>query len=196
MEKMEKLEAIELAALKLLQQNLPEAKGIIKNEYPFHKTAARRRTYSDRQKMEQFVRDGFIDRYSGQKLVNPGILKVLSFYMPEAFPYHSHWKMAECHNAYWELVPTVDHICPAALGGTDTMENRATTSMLHNSIKSNWTLEQLGWKLYEAGDYAQYDGLTGLFIKLVSGDEGLLRDDYIRRWYKLSLEQRPGSGKL
>ena len=63
-------------------------------------------------------------------------------------------------------------------------------------IKSNWTLEQLGWKLYEAGDYAQYDGLTGLFIKLVSGDEGLLRDDYIRRWYKLSLEQRPGSGKL
>lgn len=146
--------------------------------------------------MEQFVRDGFIDRYSGQKLVNPGILKVLSFYMPEAFPYHSHWKMAECHHAYWELVPTVDHIYPAALGGTDTIENRATTSMLHNSIKSNWTLKQLGWKLYEAGDYAQYDGLTGLFIKLVSGDEGLLRDDYIRRWYKLSLEQRPGSGKL
>lgn len=68
------------------------------------------------------------------------------------------------------------------------MENRATTSMLHNSIKSNWTLEQLGWKLYEAGDYAQYDGLTGLFIKLVSGDEGLLRDDYIRRWYKVSLD--------
>lgn len=128
---MEKLEAIELAALNLLQQNLPEAKGIIKNEYPFHKTAVRRRTYSDRQKMEQFVRDGFVDRYSGQKLV---------------------------------------------------------TSMLHNSIKSNWTLEQLGWKLYEAGDYVQYDGLTGLFIKLVSGDEGLLRDDYIRRWYKVSLD--------
>ena len=48
---MEKLEAIELAALKLLQQNFPEAKGIIKNEYLFHRVAARRRTYSDRQKL-------------------------------------------------------------------------------------------------------------------------------------------------
>ena len=48
---MEKLKAIELAALKLLQQNFPEAKGIIKNEYLFHRVAARRRTYSDRQKL-------------------------------------------------------------------------------------------------------------------------------------------------
>ena len=82
--------------------------------------------------MEQFVRDGFIDRYSGQKLVNPGLLKVLSHYMPETVPYHAHWKMESCHNAYWEFVPTVDHIYPVALGGTDSSENWATTSMLHN----------------------------------------------------------------
>ena len=29
---------------------------------------------------------------------------------------HAHWKMEECHNAYWEFVPTVDHIYPVALG--------------------------------------------------------------------------------
>ncbi len=138
--------------------------------------------------MEQFIRDGFIDRYSGKKLVNPGILKVLSHYMPETFPYHSHWKMEECHNAYWEFVPTVDHIYPVALGGADSMENWATTSMLHNSIKSSWTLEQLEWKLYDAGDYSQYDGLTELFIKLVRADEELLKDTYIKRWYKLSVD--------
>lgn len=137
--------------------------------------------------MAQFVRDGFIDRYSGQKLVNPGILKVLSYYMPETFPYHAHWKMEECHNAYWEFVPTVDHIYPVALGGADSMDNWATTSMLHNSIKSNWTLEQLNWKLYDAGDFDKYDGLTGLFIKLVEADMKLLSDSYIKRWYRLSV---------
>ena len=107
--------------------------------------------------------------------------------MPETFPYHAHWKMEECHNAYWEFVPTVDHIYPVALGGADSMDNWATTSMLHNSIKSNWTLEQLNWKLYDAGDFDKYDGLTGLFIKLVETDNELLNDSYIKRWYRLSV---------
>ena len=56
--------------------------------------------------------------------MNPGILKVLSYYMPEIFPYHAHWKMEECHNAYWEFVPTVDHIYPVALGGADSYIKR------------------------------------------------------------------------
>ena len=34
---MEKIEAIELSALKLLQQNLSDAKTIINEEYPFQK---------------------------------------------------------------------------------------------------------------------------------------------------------------
>ena len=184
---MEKIDAIELSATMLLQGKFAEANAVIDKEYPFHKIVAQGRNYTDREKMEQFIRDGFIDRYSGQKLVNPGILKVLSYYMPETFPYHAHWKMEECHNAYWEFVPTVDHIYPVALGGADSMENWATTSMLHNSIKSNWTLEQLNWKLYDAGDFDKYDGLTGLFIKLVETDNELLNDSYIKRWYRLSV---------
>ena len=155
---MEKIDAIERAVNRLLQHNVAEARIAIETEYPFHKLTAQGRNYTDKEKMAQFVRDGFIDRYSGQKLVNPGILKVLSYYMTETFPYHAHWKMEECHNAYWEFVPTVDHIYPVALGGTDSMDNWATTSMLHNSIKSNWTLEQLNWKLYDAGDFDKYDG--------------------------------------
>ena len=58
--------------------------------------------------------------------------------------------------------------------------------MLHNDIKANWTLEQLGWKLYDPGDYEEYDGLTGLFMKIVKKDEKLLEDAYIKRWYRLS----------
>lgn len=185
---MEKIDVIVQVANRLLQHDILEAQNVIEKEYPFHRIRSQGRNYSDKEKMEQFIRDGFIDRYSREKLVNPGILKVLSHYIPEAFPYHAHWKMEECHNAYWEFVPTVDHIYPVALGGADAKENWATTSMLHNSIKSNWTLEQLNWKLYDAGDYKQYDGLTELFVKLVEADSELLKDTYIKRWYRLSVE--------
>ncbi len=93
----------------------------------------------------------------------------------------------ECHSAYWELVPTIDHIIPIAIGGEDNLSNYATTSMLHNSVKSNWTLEQLNWKLYPAGDINEYDGLTDLFVKLTENDLELFDDPYIKRWYKLSV---------
>lgn len=183
---MNKVEILKKAALEILNGRTDYAKILIQTEYPFKKLSSAGRNYTDRQKMKQFKKDGFIDRYSGQELLNPGLLKVLSHYMPETFPYHSHWKMEECHNAYWEFVPTVDHIYPVALGGADAEENWATTSMLHNSIKSNWTLEQLQWKLYEAGNYEDWDGLTSLFVMLVDRDTALLEDAYIRKWYKLS----------
>ena len=183
---MEKIEALEKAGKNLLMGEKEAAKTLINEQYPFRHMEAIGRAYTDKQKMQQFKKDGFIDRYSGQKLVNPGFLKVLSHYMPEEFPYHSHWKMEECHNAYWEFIPTVDHIYPVALGGADSEENWATTSMLHNSIKNNWTLEQLNWKLYDAGNYEEWDGLTGLFIELVNADTTLLEDSYIKKWYKLS----------
>ena len=183
---MEKVQAIESAAKAILGSNIEIAREIINTDYPFNKLISTERKYTDKQKMAQFVRDGFVDRYSGQKLLNPGILKVLSYYMPEEFPYHAHWKMEECHNAYWEFVPTLDHIYPVALGGADDETNWATTSMLHNSIKNNWTLEQLQWKLHPAGDYEDWDGLTKLFLQIVESDTELLKDAYVKRWYKIS----------
>lgn len=50
----------------------------------------------------------------------------------------------------------------------------------------NWTLEQLNWKLYDAGNYEEWDGLTALFIELVNADKTLLEDSYIKKWYRLS----------
>lgn len=183
---MDKIDALEKAAKEILDGRLDSAKEVIQTEYPFEKLTSIGRNYTDKQKMEQFKKDGFIDRYTGHKLLNPGLLKVLSYYMPDLFPYHAHWKMEECHNAYWEFVPTVDHIYPVALGGADSEENWATTSMLHNSIKSNWTLEQLNWKLHEAGKLEEWDGLTALFVKLVEADSSLLEDSYIKKWHRLS----------
>lgn len=185
---MNKIEVLEKTANCMLSDKFIQAKQIINVEYPFRNPTTKVRKYTDKQKMYQFFKDGFIDRYSGDKLVNPGLLKVISYYMPKDFPYHPHWKMESCHNAYWELVPTIDHIYPIALGGIDTEENWVTTSMLHNSIKCNWTLEQLNWKLYPAGNYKNWDGLTNLFIKLVRKDTNLLQDRYVKKWYNLSIK--------
>ncbi len=187
---MEKTEVLESVAQKVLNGQMENAKKLLRTEYPFQKINPVGRHYTDKQKMEQFRRDGFIDRYSGQKLLNPGLLRVLSFYFPNEFPYHPHWKMEECHNAYWEFVPTVDHIVPIALGGADSEENWATTSMLHNAIKSNWTLEHLHWKLHDAGEYKEWDGLTELFVELVVCNLELLTDSYIKKWYKLSKKKQ------
>lgn len=185
---MQKIEALTQAGQYLLINKYEQARHVITDNYPFKTLESTSRSYTDRQKIQQFKKDGFIDRYSGGKLVNPGFLKVLSHYMSEEFPYYSHWKMEACHNAYWEFVPTVDHIYPVALGGADSEENWATTSMLHNSIKNNWTLEQLNWKLYAAGNYEDWDGLTGVFVELVEKDASLLEDTYIKKWYHLSKE--------
>ncbi len=106
--------------------------------------------------------------------------------MPDLFPYHAYWKMDECHFAFWEFVPTVDHKEPVALGGSDDKKNWVTTSMLHNSIKSNWTLEQLQWTLHDPGDYNEWDGLTSLFVEIVDTHPDLQDDAYIRKWYSLS----------
>lgn len=100
---------------------------------------------------------------------------------------NGYWKMSECHIGYWELCPTIDHIYPIAMGGRDEPENWATTSMLNNSIKSNWTLEQMRWTLYEAGDFNEWDSLTNRFVSMVENTPELLHDDYIKNWYKSSL---------
>ena len=170
----------------LLDDNEASAKAIINQEYPHTQVEIDKRTYTMAQKMNQFLCDGFIDRYSGQKLLNPGILKIISHYFPDDFPYHPHWKMTETHIAYWELTPTIDHIHPIAKGGEDDESNWVTTSMKNNSIKSNYTLDELQWKIYPRGEIVEWDGLTSVFLKLVEKDKELLEDHYIRSWYKVS----------
>ena len=184
----DKIRTLESVVKELLSGNKDTACNLIQREYPFEKFEVFHRTYTLKQKMKQFKADGFIDRYSGDKLINLGILKVLSFYFPEEFPYHPHGKMTEGHIAYWELFPTIDHIVPIAIGGRDEPDNWATTSMLNNAVKSNWSLEQLRWSLYPAGDFNEWDGLTKLFVMLVENDELLLKDNYIKSWYSASLD--------
>ena len=186
----DKSEVIESIAKMLQMKNEEEAKRIICSDYPHVNVEIEKRTYTMAEKMEQFLRDGFIDRYTGKKLVNPGILKIISYYFPNEFPFHPHWKMSQTHIAYWELIPTIDHVYPIAKGGHDNKDNWVTTSMKNNSIKSNYTIEEINWKLYPQGDLKEWDGLTSLFIELVNNDRKLLEDNYIKSWYGISKKIR------
>lgn len=181
-----KSEIIEEIARLLHRGNKERAREMIQNCYPHSCFEVDKRTYTLSQKMEQFLRDGFIDRYTGQRLLNPGVLKIFSTYFPEEFPYDPHWKMTKTHIAYWEMVPTLDHIIPIARGGEDTPDNWATTSMKNNSIKNNYTLEDIQWQLYPKGDLKEWDGLTKIFVELVDNDPALLQDVYIKNWYMVS----------
>lgn len=183
----EKTEIIENIVRLLLNGQKDKAKALIRNEYPHNIYNVKKRSYTIAQKMEQFCRDGFIDRYTGHKLLNPGILKVITYYFPTEFPYQTHWKMTETHMAYWELTPTVDHIYPIARGGYDNPDNWATTSMKNNSIKSNWSLDEIHWQLHPPGSMEDWDGLTSVFLKIVDQNIELLNDEYIKTWYKASI---------
>ena len=166
---------------------MAEASAIACREYPLLSQSATGRKYTELTCTRIFIRDGFLDRYSGQQLVFPGALRLLSLLLPAEFPAHPNWKMSESHMIYWELYPTIDHIIPVARGGADDQTNLVCTSMLRNSAKSNWTLEELGWILLPPGDYTQWDGLTGWLLKYIQHDPTHLQDKYIKRWHSAAL---------
>jgi hypothetical protein len=142
------------------------------------------RRYTERQSLRVFYRDGFIDRYSGTQLVHPGVLRLLSIVLPEEFPAHPNWDMGKSHFGFWELFPSIDHLVPVARGGADDHTNWVTASMLRNSAKAQWTLDELGWELQPSGDMTVWDGLSSWYTNYLTGHPQL-RDDqpYLRRWF-------------
>jgi hypothetical protein len=165
----------------------PAAAEILRAEYPFISVTPEGRRYTEMQSLQVFRRDGFVDRYSGHRLVFPGVLRLLSRLLPQEFPFHPNWKMAETHPAYWELFPTIDHVVPVSRGGVDSDVNWVTTSMVRNAAKANWTLEELGWSLCPGGLLAEWDGLTESFLAFVDSDRSLLEDAYLRRWHSAAV---------
>ena len=190
------IDAIDNACQKISDGRLDSAKKIINEEYPFTSLKNKGRQYTEVKKTEVFLRDGFIDRYSGDKLVYPPVLKILSNLMPHEFPYQKHWKTSECHIGWWELIPTIDHQIPVSRGGEDKKENWVCTSQLRNSAKSNWTLEELGWELHDSGDNKNWDGMMTWFMDYISKNEYVLEDAYIAKWHEAALKHKDELKKL
>jgi hypothetical protein len=140
--------------------------------------------------MQVFLRDGFIDRYSGRYLVFPPVLRAISFALPEAFPYHPNWKTGECHPAFWELAATVDHVEPVTLGGTNDKANLVTTSMQRNMAKGNFTLREIGWTLHPPPGDKTWNGLTAWFLTYIEHHPEMLDlDSGVRAWHTVAERQ-------
>ncbi len=172
--------------------DVSRAKAIVVERYPFEPMDRAARNYTEIDKTRIFLRDGFTDRYSGEKLVFPPVLRLISMLMPDEFPFHKNWKMSECHIAYWQLLPTIDHVVPVSRGGLDEESNWVSTSQLRNNSKANWLLEELDWKLHEPGDLGEWDGLIGWFIDYVAERSDVLGDGYIASWHRAAVALRLG----
>ncbi len=160
------------------------ASGIARAEYPYTTLAGTRATFPPSEALAVFLRDGFIDRYSGCRLVFPGALRLVSQLLPDEFPSHPNRETGGPHIACWDLYPTVDHVTPLARGGTDDDQNRVTTCMLKHTAKSQWTLDEMSWTLHPPGDPAEWDGMLGWFVEYADRNAALLGDDYLNRWYR------------
>jgi hypothetical protein len=173
----------EVCAL-LTSGNVDDAKDMLQARYPFVAPGLSRRAYTPHESMGVFVRDGFVDRYSGARLVFPGTLRLIHRIAPQEFPFQKNWKMSETHIAFWDLFPTVDHIYPIARGGEDEPGNWITTSQLRNSAKANWTLEELGWQKHPPGNVSDWDGLTTWFLEYVKLHPEHIADSYLETWHR------------
>jgi hypothetical protein len=145
-----------------------------------------------------FVRDGFIDRYSGDKLVFPPVFRVISLAIPEHFPFHPNWKTDVTHPAYWEMGATIDHHQALSVGGGHNESNWYTTSMARNAAKMNWTLDQLGWRLHDRGDMNKWDGLLGWFLEYTDAHPEIFHADVleiqsVRQWLSAAKQVMPSA---
>ena len=177
------IDVLKQAAEYILAGKTEEAGTVIRKEYPFTPISKESRSYNKTKQMEQFFKDGFIDRYFGTKLINPGMLRILSEKLPGKFTFHSNGETYESHVIYRDFQPSMDHIVPISRGGKDDQSNWATTSVKGNSAKGIYTLEQLNWHLYLKGDIHEWDGLSGIFMKLVEKEPKLKQLNGVNSWY-------------
>ena len=183
-----KADVVANACAALSSNDLTRASEILQNGYPFIAATKVARRYTERQSLRVFYRDGFIDRYSGSHMVHPGALRLLSIVLPNEFPAHPNWDMSKSHIGFWELFPSIDHLVPVARGGLDDDTNWVTTSMLRNSAKAHWTLEELAWPLLPAGDITAWDGLANWYVNYLSERPQLRQQHpYLRRWFTATL---------
>ena len=180
----EKSEIIASVCSLLAEDILDAAARTLRQGYPFAPEEATTRRYGPVESTQVFVRDGFVDRYTGAQLIFPPVLRVVSAVLPSEFPFHPHWKTNMTHPAYWEVGATVDHLVPVTRGGADDESNWVTTSMARNSAKMNWTLDELGWTLHPPGDVREWDGMMRWFLEYTEAHPKTLSSGSARQWHR------------
>lgn len=184
-------EVLEAIATQLANGELSLAKNIAAQDYPFTLAIVGKRSISQATAMKVFLRDGFIDRYFGMRLVFPGALLLIGELMPECFPIHKTWRVSESHHMYWELWPAVDHLEPFSRGGTNSIENLFSTSVLHNNAKAQWTLDEIGWEIHPPGNVEEWDGLLNWCLSWIDANPTFQPSRTLNGWLKTARRVSP-----
>ena len=205
---MSNAEILQEATKLIANDNLQVASILVKTEYPFEKyvkpvssdrksstrikivSEAEQRKYTQKQALELFIADSFIDRYSGEKLVLPSALYALSTIIPDAFPCGN--KRSSTHQAFWDLFPSLDHIEPVSGGGKDVDSNWITTSMAMNIRKSNIPLSELGWQIYQRDTSCEWDGLVSWYLEWADENENAQNIRLNKGWHAAITSLFPG----
>jgi len=185
---MQKAEVIAAVCRSIGGGDTASASSLLRRDYPFTPGPMTQRRYGALESTRVFARDGFIDRYTGERLIFPPVLRALSSKLPEEFPFHPNWKTDVTHPAFWEIGATVDHLVPVSRGGADDESNWVTTSMARNSAKMNWTLDDLGWTIHPPGPFAEWDGLLRWFVDFASSEPGCVSNASMRQWHAAALK--------
>lgn len=177
-----------LAVAQLLAaENVDLARRTASERLPFTPRRRDKRNISDRDKLRVYLKDGFIDRYTGQQVWHPCALRLFAEFMPDLLPYHKNGRLDQCHILHWDLSPAVDHIVPVTRGGAHDAKNWITTSWGKNTIKSNMSLDELGWSVHPQGDLKDWDGGTGWFLGAIERRADFSGKAPFGRWHRDTL---------
>lgn len=124
--------------------------------------SAPRAAIGDVQKNRIYRRDHYQCLYCGRKLVLSDVLALLNRMDPTRFPWHRNWKTGSIHPTFPMTIPTVDHVRPVVLGGTNEDRNLVTACWPCNQRKGDLPLTL---PLIEPADVT-WCGLTDRFRAL------------------------------
>lgn len=146
-----------------------------------------KRTLGREDELRIFRRDGFRDRYSGERLVFPGTLLVLAVVLRDVIPYPDPpvAKRQRTHQMMAELYPMVDHVIPvsrperlraAGLADPDDQANLVTTSAANHAAKAIALPAEIGWTCLDLPAADGWDGLAGWFGEYLARDASPRQD--------------------
>ena len=171
---------------------IEKAKEIISTNYPYSNFKNNLPETTVSRNLKVFMRDGFIDRYTGEKVILPVALSLLSFIIPDVFPLQKNWKYEGTHQAFYTIRAAVDKVNPADDYDKD-LSTLVTTSYSNKIAKSNANLSDIGWKLLslEEIEKKRWDGLSGWFMKYLEEHPKFInRDPKIKEWYENLLKHQ------
>jgi hypothetical protein len=198
----EKWETIMDACLALSDEGRDKCIQVIRKSYPFDPKAKPRQIKGDGDpkrdgkaeaiscwaedhysQMRVFCRDGFINRFTGELLVFPAVLRLLSKEIPRDFPFQQYWRPDGTHIAYHDLGACTTVLVPLSRGGKKEEANLVTTTMPYVLARTDMTFEEAGWRLTWEGFVDEWDGMSTWYVEYVKDHEELRDVNFLNMWF-------------